>query len=275
MSKSTSIFLTLLTTLAWFWFCHWWYTCQLMHACYGCGESAAVTQPVQEAQRYPLDFQWSDATAHTNPGFDEFKQRILAGMTDNNTLEIVGLYYEGEPAPEGFENMGLARAAKIKALFSPPVPDNRVILRARLVPAPEGVRSGYFESAEFNWMEGERKTVEELADRIIIRFPFNSTEKDYDASVDDYLVKLTKRIKETGESVSLTGHTDNVGDDTANLKLGERRAKAIRDILVKKGAKREQINTDSKGETQPVASNDTEEGRHDNRRVELRLLRNK
>ncbi|HMR42403.1 MAG TPA: OmpA family protein, partial [Saprospiraceae bacterium] len=70
-----------------------------------------------------------------------------------------------------------------------------------------------------------------------------------------------------------TGHTDNVGEADENMKLGARRAGAIKDILVKSGVNANQITTDSKGESQPVASNDTEEGRHDNRRVEVRLIK--
>lgn len=270
MSKGTSLLLLLLATLGWFWFSKWWYTCKIWHSC-GCDKVEAPVNP--DVKRYPLDFKWSSDTAFTNPGFDEYKQGILAGMKDTNILEIVGLYYEGEPAPPGFDNMGLARAAKAKALFSPPVPDDRIVLRARLIPAPDGPKSGYFESAEINWAAGKtRPTLDELPDRIIIRFPFNSTQKDYDASVDEYLDKLGKRLKDNpNQKVSLTGHTDNVGEDESNRKLGERRAMAIRDFLIKKGANKDQITIDSKGETQPVASNDTEEGRHDNRRVEVRL----
>lgn len=275
MSKGLSILLTLLATLLWFWFCHWYYTCKLVQVCYGCGQATEQpVSPVQEAKRYPLDFKWSDATAFTNPGFDAYKQSIVDSMNETNMLEIVGYYFEGEPAPQGFDNMGLARAAQIKALFSPPVPDDRIKLRARLVTAPENAQTAYFEAAELNWMEGERKTVEELADRIIIRFPSNSTEKDYDPSVEEYLQKLAARLKEnTNEKVSLTGHTDNVGEADENMKLGARRAGAIKDILVKSGVNANQITTDSKGEAQPVASNDTEEGRHDNRRVEVRLIK--
>lgn len=272
MSRGTSIFLTLLATVGWFWFSHWWYTCKIWNCC---GSQVTTEQPATtpaEVQRYPLDFKWSNDTAYTNQGFEDYKKGIVAGLKEDNILEIVGLYFENEAAPPGFENMGLARASQIKTLFSPPIPDDRIRLRARLVAAPDGAREGYFEAAELTWTEGERKTVEELADRIIIRFPSNSTEKDYDPSVDEYLDKLANRIKETGEKVTLTGHTDNVGDDTLNMALGERRAGAIRGILVKKGVKGDQITVDSKGESQPVASNDTEEGRHDNRRVEVRLM---
>ncbi len=224
--------------------------------------------------RAPIDFEWSVARPNTNDGFDDFSRNTLAGQTDNNILEIVGLYFEGEEAPDGYENMGLARAAMTRQAIAPNLPDERINLRSRLVDESEGVREGYFDGVEFRWLEAEERvaaTIEELADRRIIRFPFNSTQKEYDPSVDEYLDKLADRVKQTGESVRLVGHTDNVGGDEANMVLSDRRAKVIRDILRNKGVSDDQITTEAKGETQPVASNDTEEGRHDNRRVEIFL----
>ncbi len=233
------------------------------------------TTPV--ANRYAIDFQWNNAQAFTNDGFDDTKQNLLAQLDENNILEITGFYFEGEEAPEGFDNMGFARAAQIRDLLAPDVPAEQIKLRARLVDDREGMKEGYFEAANFEWKTPEteaEETVEELDDRVIIRFPFNSTVKEADAAIDDYLDRLANRIKTSGEKVTITGHTDNVGGDDANLALGLRRAKEIRDILIAKGVNRNQITTDSKGKTQPVDTNDTEAGRHNNRRAEVRLIKN-
>jgi outer membrane protein OmpA-like peptidoglycan-associated protein len=67
----------------------------------------------------------------------------------------------------------------------------------------------------------------------------------------------------------LTGHTDSIGKATSNLNLGLKRAIEIKDLMVKLGAQSAQIDVASMGETQPIASNDTEAGRNQNRRVEL------
>lgn len=233
------------------------------------------------AKRYALDFKWDDPTAYTNTGFDAMKANLLKDSTGGKILVIEGLYYENEKAPEGFENMGLARAAEIRKLF-PNIPDDRIRLRARtILEEPEGVRENYFEAANFKWEDApdaydsgsSRSTVEDVGDRIIIRFPYNSTQKIYDAAVDDYLDKLATRIKETGEKVTLTGHTDSDGPDEANLSLGRARAREIRTILTDKGVNASQITIDSKGETQPVASNATDAGKQENRRVEVVLLK--
>ncbi len=258
-----------------------WQSCS-DELCTGC-ETAAATDGVTTtdtgavtAQRYALDFRWSDATAFTNSGFDSLRQSILAKGSENGILQITGLYYEAESKPQGYENMGFARADKVKALFGSSVPDDRIRLRARVIDEQEGVRTGYFQGADFEWITPEEtteRTVEEIADRTIIRFPFGSVEKEYDPAVDEYLNKLAERVKETGERITLTGHTDNVGEPAANVELGRRRANAIRDFLFRKGVPVAQISVDSKGETQPTDTNETEEGRHNNRRVEVRLIK--
>jgi OmpA-OmpF porin, OOP family len=70
----------------------------------------------------------------------------------------------------------------------------------------------------------------------------------------------------------LAGHTDNVGDDAANLDLSKRRAESVKAYLGRKGVSPDRITTEGFGETQPKASNDTEEGRKMNRRVEMNLV---
>lgn len=70
----------------------------------------------------------------------------------------------------------------------------------------------------------------------------------------------------------LEGHTDNVGDDQANMDLSQRRAEAVRQYLANKGVSLSRIETSGLGETKPKATNDTEEGRHINRRVEMVII---
>jgi outer membrane protein OmpA-like peptidoglycan-associated protein len=74
--------------------------------------------------------------------------------------------------------------------------------------------------------------------------------------------------------VEVGGHTDNVGSDEANMKLSHERARSVRDFLVKSGIEAERLEAKGYGETQPVADNDTEEGRKANRRTEFVVLDN-
>ena len=73
--------------------------------------------------------------------------------------------------------------------------------------------------------------------------------------------------------VEVVGHIDDVGDDNYNMKLSEQRARSVRDYLVSKGLNNpNKVGTVGRGETKPIASNNTDEGRAQNRRVAVLLL---
>jgi outer membrane protein OmpA-like peptidoglycan-associated protein len=72
-----------------------------------------------------------------------------------------------------------------------------------------------------------------------------------------------------GLNLQIEGHTDSVGTDEFNQQLSERRADSVRDFLAEQGVPGSAISARGFGKTQPVASNDTAEGRQRNRRVEL------
>jgi outer membrane protein OmpA-like peptidoglycan-associated protein len=72
-----------------------------------------------------------------------------------------------------------------------------------------------------------------------------------------------------GLTLQIEGHTDSVGSDQMNQQLSERRADSVRDFLIEQGVAGSSVTAKGFGKTQPVASNDTAEGRQKNRRVEL------
>ena len=70
-------------------------------------------------------------------------------------------------------------------------------------------------------------------------------------------------------NIEVAGHTDSRGSDKYNMKLSQRRAEAVRNYLISKGIAADRLTAKGYGESQPVADNDTDEGRFKNRRVEL------
>lgn len=74
------------------------------------------------------------------------------------------------------------------------------------------------------------------------------------------------------DKIEIAGHTDNVGNDADNLKLSQQRAETIKQYLVKKGINASRVIAKGYGAAQPVADNNTEEGRQRNRRTEVRIL---
>lgn len=73
----------------------------------------------------------------------------------------------------------------------------------------------------------------------------------------------------SGHTFNVVGHTDSKGSDAYNMGLGQRRANTVTNGLAKRGVPASQMATSSMGERQPVATNETEAGRAENRRVEI------
>ncbi|HEY3402159.1 MAG TPA: OmpA family protein [Ohtaekwangia sp.] len=82
-------------------------------------------------------------------------------------------------------------------------------------------------------------------------------------SLVDYLVSHPER------SVKISGHTDTTGSEQHNLTLSQRRAEVVAEYLVEEGVAIHRIETSGLGSSKPITTNDTEEGRKKNRRVEL------
>ena len=87
------------------------------------------------------------------------------------------------------------------------------------------------------------------------------------------LDRVANTLREYGQTIiEVAGHTDNVGTDSYNQALSVRRAQAVADYLIARGVSRDRIIVTGAGETRPVASNDTESGRAQNRRVVITIV---
>ncbi|HUI28502.1 MAG TPA: OmpA family protein [Candidatus Kryptonia bacterium] len=103
-----------------------------------------------------------------------------------------------------------------------------------------------------------------------VNFDFDKSNIRADAA--PVLDEAASTLKEaTTISIAVEGHTDSRGSDEYNQGLSERRANAVRDYLADHGIDKSRMTAAGFGESRPVASNDTDEGRAQNRRVELRV----
>jgi len=75
-------------------------------------------------------------------------------------------------------------------------------------------------------------------------------------------------------TIEIGGHTDNVGKPKDNQLLSENRAKSVKDYLVENGIEANRLTTKGYGDTNPIASNETETGRAENRRTEFKVVSN-
>ena len=86
----------------------------------------------------------------------------------------------------------------------------------------------------------------------------------------DYIAQVMQENPDM--RLQITGHTDNIGAESSNMNLSEKRAKAVLAEFVKLGVDEGRVDLDWKGESEPIDTNDTEEGRQRNRRIEFTVL---
>lgn len=112
--------------------------------------------------------------------------------------------------------------------------------------------------------------------RIAIRgkivFELNSAELlPRNAKLLDALARLMNESAQL-KRVEVQGHTDDTGEDDFNLALSLQRAETVRQALIERGVDAKRLSVKGLGESEPVATNETPEGRARNRRVELKVL---
>ncbi|MBK9249287.1 MAG: OmpA family protein [Ignavibacteria bacterium] len=102
-------------------------------------------------------------------------------------------------------------------------------------------------------------------------FAYNQSEIERESIPE--LVRLGQELlRSPNMKILITGHTDNTGSDGYNLRLSRKRADEVAKFIEQEGIPRSQIQTQGKGKAAPVVSNETDEGRKKNRRVEFTIL---
>jgi outer membrane protein OmpA-like peptidoglycan-associated protein len=120
-------------------------------------------------------------------------------------------------------------------------------------------------------------SVTRIGDNITLNMPGNITfatnSADLNASFFEVLNSVGLVVNEFEQTViEVAGHTDNTGSDAYNQQLSERRASAVAAYLGTRSVRTDRIITVGMGEARPIATNDTPDGRQQNRRVELTLV---
>lgn len=250
------------------WCINYWH-CNVCHCC----DDTTAGTVATETSGVPL-FNWNADKPVADANFAAWKKALIGKGGQGDTLLITGYYRANEA---NGEKLALARAASIRDMLAPEFPAGRVKLAAKLVDDGLAEGAGPKESAEFSWLKMVLKkddsAIIESDKDVILLFPYNSTEKESDPKVDAYLKSLCEKHKGSNATFNIVGHTDNVGSDESNLAFGAARAKSVAKILTANGIAAARITSSSKGESEPVATNDTEEGRHQNRRVVITVNR--
>ncbi len=229
---------------------------------------AVTTAKLLTKSSLPLAFIWGKSGTVVGDGFKAYKDSLVGKLKKNEKFEIIGYYHSEEVNNTKFENLGLARANETRKLF-PELPDNRIKLSGKLIQRQPKDKNIAYESTSFNYIIDNPNIKKVGDDKVLIYFPYNSSNKKDSKKIEAYLDDVAKRVTKSGETVILTGHTDSVGNDDYNYKLALKRVNKIKNYLISKGVAANKVKAMSKGEKEPIATNDTPEGRSKNRRVEL------
>ena len=145
---------------------------------------------------------------------------------------------------------------------------------AKAKAAQEAARADAAEKAAKEAPAGANNMLQRYVDLIntTVNFNFSKTKPIYNDETDAAIKAISAAMKENNSlKISITGHTDNIGSDESNMRLGQRRAEALKNVMIEEGAPADNIATYSRGEREPIVDNDTEEHRYQNRRAEIRL----
>lgn len=199
----------------------------------------------------------------------------------NAMIDITGYYDSDEKNNGAFANLGLARANSVKNYFvDQGINSGRINtygeLRDALVPDGTIYRGPvnyklYAQAAADK--AGEAEAMEDVAKAIKadpLTLYFDYAEASVTLSAEDRrkIGDISRYLdKVDGSTVSVVGHADSKGTTVTNNRLGQERADFAKSYLTKNGISASRIKTSSKGESQPIAENETEAGRAKNRRA--------
>ena len=198
----------------------------------------------------------------------------------DRSVTVVGIYDESESNESILPNLGLARAEAVKTLLEElGVSSSNIVTESALVEGEGFMADTLCHGAEFRFGDagGNDDRIGMIGDRLSaepVRLYFDTDAKE--PNLDDQNRKDLADIMFYLDNVStsrieVSGHTDNVGK--GNERLSRKRAEYTADYLADKGGiSRDRMDAKGYGESRPIADNSDEDGRAQNRRVEVILL---
>jgi outer membrane protein OmpA-like peptidoglycan-associated protein len=128
------------------------------------------------------------------------------------------------------------------------------------------------QAKELDAIPGADVTRTENALLVNFEIAFDSGRSTLQPGASDRLMQLARTLNNYPQSqVKITGHTDSQGDEEFNQRLSEERADRVREFLAHEGVSSSRLSAIGMGESRPLASNSTEAGRQQNRRVEVEI----
>jgi len=275
--------------------------------CSECG-AAVVTEPTTEkeiikepsATSYPFAIDGNGFAYNTNDNYNfnvsshNFLTPLSADLTkgitglqghlaenENNVINVTGYYTSQEENNTAFPNLGLARANSIKNdLASKGFSTAQINTQGKLMDEMIAKEGTYWGAASFGLVEKSATAEDDLkalyekinADPLILYFNTAEASIHLDATQRQKVADISRYLDKVSDAkASVVGHTDSQGRASTNMRLGQDRAEFAKNYLMQNGIAADKIIATSKGQTQPIADNATEEGRVKNRRTVITL----
>jgi OmpA-OmpF porin, OOP family len=288
-----------LITLLWFALGIWWYSSS---SCASCAAGAtASTETSSDVSNLPgfsvSDGAWNISSRNNlrfgKSGFSPVLGSDISTLMDslvfygkanpNKKITVTGYYNATETNTSTFENLGLARAEELKkVLVSKGLKATNIYAESKkdesLIYSPADTLVGGISMMIMDTVPLQAKPVvkapvkEDLFAPRTVYFNTGENTLNVDADLKDYLEKANQYLKtHSSKTLLVTGHTDNVGDPERNVTLSANRAIFVKTELTKQGIAAASISTQGKGMAEPIADNNTKEGKAKNRRVTIQI----
>lgn len=274
----------------------WIGVCAFMSNRYCCGtpilpkDNALSFVPIEsvekESKRLALEgtgFSFLNAVSTLDSSLTVKQKSLIAyttGYLQNHPercLILTGLYTATEKNTNA--DLGLERAASVQQLLlNEGIATTQIRLKQDM---SDVVETPLEKAVEFDFEARPDSTnllefieSDVLRPKIIIHFELDQNALSLTPAQEYFFQILQQYLEQKVEQKLLVvGFTDNQGETRQNFGLGRERAAFVKDALVEMGFDKRRIMTDSQGENNPIATNETEEGRARNRRVEVELKR--
>ncbi|WP_281238287.1 OmpA family protein [Flavobacterium praedii] len=210
------------------------------------------------------------------------KLKEFLDQSPNQKLLITGYATSLEKNTTSFENLGFARAENIKNYFvTMGIPKEKFTTDGKIIDSWKRSGDTLLGPAKYQFISTEATSNDNKwnslrdsinANPLVLYFKTNQINIQLNQEEAAKIATIQRYLEKVPDSkISAIGHTDNVGSPENNMLLGQERADFAKRYLIKKGIDETKIISTSKGQTEPIADNESAEGKAKNRRTVITI----